>query len=105
MELPILLLFGAAVLVVLATSLFKQVEWPHKAKAVIATVISVAAAAIATLVTGDFNMESLWEASLAMFGLSQAFYHLIFTGTTPEEKLSAVGSGHNTTPTTTEHHY
>lgn len=92
MDLPIWVIFVAALLVVGATSLFKQIEWPQKTKAVVATVISVIAAGVATLVTGDFTGENLWEASLAMFGVSQAFYQLIFRGTKPEEKLALAGN-------------
>ena len=78
--------------VVLVTSLFKQVEWSHKIKALIATVLSVVAAAVATWTTGNFEIGNLWEASLGMFALSQAFYHLIFNGTKPEAQLAEVGS-------------
>lgn len=92
MELPILALFAVAVVVVLVTSLVKQVEWSHRVKALMATVISVVAAAAATWAGGVFDPANLLEASIALFGMSQAFYHLIFHGTVPEDKLGAVGN-------------
>lgn len=91
MEVPILVLFIVAVVVVLVTSLFKQVEWNHRVKAVLATVVSVVAAAVSTWATDSFTGENLLEASLVLYGLSQAFYHLIFKGTTPESSLAHVG--------------
>lgn len=96
MDLPIWVLFGAAVLVVLATSLFKHVDWGQKVKAIVATVVAVVAAGIATWAAGDFNAQSLWEASLAMFGLSQGFYQLIFKGTKPEDALARTGTSRST---------
>lgn len=97
MEVPVLVLFGVAVVVVLLTSLFKQVEWDHRVKAGLATVVSVVAAAVATLATGDFSGENLLEASLVLYGISQAFYQLIFKGTTPDNAL--VDVGHSETKT------
>lgn len=92
MEVPFVILFGVAVLVVLLTSLVKQVEWNHRAKALVATVVSVVAAAAATLATGVFDATNLLQASVALFGLSQAFYHLILFGTPVDAKLEAVGN-------------
>lgn len=92
MELGVAVLFGLAVLVVLATSLFKHVEWSHRTKALLATVLSVVAAAAATAAAGVFDPANLVEASVALYGVSQAFYHLIFHGTVAEDRLEAVGS-------------
>lgn len=92
-EVPLVVLFGTAVVVVLLTSLVKQAEWANRTSALVATVVSVVAAGVATLASGQFNGENLLEASVVLYGLSQGFYQLIFKNTAPAEKLEAVGSG------------
>ena len=76
-----LVLFVAAVVVVLTTSLFKNVEWSVKVKTAVATVLSVVAAAVGIWVTGDFDASSLPAGVLQVFGLAQLFYNFLLKGT------------------------
>jgi hypothetical protein len=84
-----------ALVVVALTSLFKNVggEWPHRYKALLATVVSVVAAGVVTVSTGGLDGADLFPLSLQVYGAAQLFYHLIFHGTAPERALANVGSG------------
>lgn len=95
-EVPLVVLFGVAVVVVLLTSVIKQVSWSDRTSAIVATVVSVVAAAVATLAAGEFNGENLLEASIVLYGLSQGFYQVIFKNTTPNAKLESVGTSRST---------
>lgn len=94
MEQPVLaaglslwLVIGAAVAVNLLTSLVKNVTWSSRTKNLIAAVLSVVAAGVATVTAGDFEAKPLFELTIYIYGLAQGFYSLILKGTTVNDKL------------------
>lgn len=70
-----------AVLVVLATSLLKNVEWSDKAKNLIATVLSVVGGVATVFATGGFvNATDVLTISGLVYAASQLIYTFIFKG-------------------------
>lgn len=81
-----------AVLVVLATSLFKNVEMSDKAKNLIATVLSVIGGVVTVLGTNDwsfdgFNGGDVLGTVLIVYGAAQLIYNFILKGTQVDAKL------------------
>lgn len=83
---------GVAVLVVLATSLFKKLEWTSKTKHVVASVLAVVGGTLTVVVGGNVDVENVFTTVLAVHGASQAIYAFLFKGSTVEAKLAQVGS-------------
>lgn len=82
----------AAVLVVLATSIFKNVNWSDKVKNLVATVLSVVAAVIGLLGGNGWDVSAfggadVLETALLVYGASQLIYKFIFNGTRFNEVL------------------
>lgn len=86
-ELNVLIVFGIAVVVTFVTSLLKNVTWTDKVKNLLATGLSIVAAAIAAWTAGDFEGQTLFELSVYIYGLAQGFYSLLLKGTVINEKL------------------
>jgi len=89
------LIIASVVLVVLLTSLIKNVNWSFKGKAAVATVLSVLAAILALFMTGGwaaFTSVALFQTFTAVYGSSQLIYQFIMKGTVVEEKLSLSGN-------------
>lgn len=89
------LIVASVVLVVLLTSLIKNVEWNFKSKAAVATVLSVLTAVLALFLTGGwaaFTSVALFQTFTAVYGSSQLTYQFIMKGTTVEEKLALSGN-------------
>lgn len=87
-----------AVLVVLATSLLKNVEWSDKAKNLIATVLSVVGGVATVFATGGFvNATDVLTISGLVYAASQLIYTFIFKGFALNSTLEKVnifgGSG------------
>ncbi len=90
-----LLILGFAVAVVLATSLFKQMQWSARTKNLIATVLSVLAGGITVYLTGGvaaLTTVDLLQTITIIYGGSQAVYNFMLRGTAVEDKIAAVGS-------------
>lgn len=90
------LVFGVAVLVVLATSLFKNVTMSDRVKNAIAVVLSVIAGVIVDLSThgfdfGTYAYQDVLGTVLVIYGSAQAIYQFILKGTEADAKLEAVG--------------
>lgn len=85
--LSVWVVLGAALAVNVLTSLIKNVNWTARAKNLVATVLSIVAAAAATIVAGDFEAKPLFELSVYIYGLAQAFYALILKGTVINHNL------------------
>ena len=78
--------FVTIVLVVLATSLFKNVEMSDKFKNLIATVLSVVGAVVMQLTTGGFDFSQyeavdVFGTVLTVYGGAQLLYNFILKGT------------------------
>lgn len=92
------IVFVTAVLVVLATSLFKNVEMSDRVKNTIAVVLSVIAGVIVDLSThgfdfGSYAYQDVLGTVLVIYGSAQAIYQFVLKGTEVDAKLEAVGSG------------
>jgi hypothetical protein len=88
-----LIVLVVAVLVVLATSLLKNVAWSHKTKVLLATVLSVVGAAVAFLVQNGWSVAVLasldpFAVALSVYGLANLFYNFILKGTEVEATLA-----------------
>lgn len=84
--------FVTIVLVVLATSLFKNVDMSDKAKNLIATVLSVVGAVVMQLTTGGFDFSQyeavdVFGTVLTVYGGAQLLYNFILKGTQFDAKL------------------
>lgn len=80
-----------AVAVVLLTSLIKNVGWDGKKKNLVATVLSVAGAAVFVLVGPDRSLNDagdFFALATSAYGSSQLLYNFILRGTSVEEKLA-----------------
>ena len=87
-----LIVFGVAVLVVLATSLFKNVDMSSKVKNVIATVLSVVGGVVTVLGTNgwdfnSFNAGDVLGTVLIVYGAAQLLYQFILKGTRVDATL------------------
>lgn len=79
----------AAVLVVLGTSILKNVDWSDKVKNTIAVVLSVVAGVASVWATGGFiGVTDVLEVATLVYGVAQAIYIFIFKGTGFNEVLS-----------------
>lgn len=87
-----LIVFGVAVLVVLGTSLIKNVNMSDKVKNLIATVLSVVGGVVTVLGTHNWDFNA-FEAGdvlgtvLIVYGAAQLIYQFILKGTSVEAKL------------------
>lgn len=89
------LIVASVVLVVLLTSLIKNVEWNFKGKAAVATVLSVLTAVLALFMTGGlaaFTAVALFQTFTTVYASSQLVYQFIMKGTVVEEKLALSGN-------------
>lgn len=90
-----LIVFGVALLVVLATSLFKNVDMSSRAKNVIATVLSIIGGGLTVVGTNGWDFSG-FEAGdvlgtvLIVYGAAQAIYQFILKGTETDAKLEEV---------------
>ena len=87
-----LIVLIVAVLVVLATSLFKNVNMSDKVKNLIATVLSVVGGVVTVLGTNGwdftgFDGGDVLGTVLIVYGASQLIYNFILKGTQVEAKL------------------
>ena len=87
--------FVTIVLVVLATSLFKNVDMGDKTKNLIATVLSVIGAVVMQLTTGGFDFSQyeavdVFGTVLTVYGGAQLLYNFILKGTQVDAKLEDV---------------
>lgn len=95
-----IIVFAVAILVVLATSLIKNVNMSDKAKNLIATVLSVIGGSLTVVGTNGwdftgFDGGDVLGTVLIVYGAAQAIYQFILKNTSVEEKLeeiSVVGS-------------
>ena len=83
------------VLIVLATSLFKNVDMSDKVKNAIATVLSVIGAVVMQLTTGAFDFSNyevvdVFGTVLTVYGGAQLLYNFILKGTQFDAKLEDV---------------
>lgn len=81
-----------SVLVVVLTSLFKNVDWSSKAKVAVATVLSVLGGVV-TAVQGAgswdlFASNGILASSGLVFGASQLIFKLVTEGTAVENTLA-----------------
>jgi len=97
-----LIVLGVAVLVVLATSLFKNVDMSSRAKNVIATVLSVVGGVLTVVGTNGWDFSGFSGGDvlgtvLIVYGAAQAIYQFILKGTqvdaSLEEKKVLPGGG------------
>ena len=84
--------FVTIVAVVLATSLFKNVDMSYKAKNLVATVLSVVGAVVMQLTTGGFDFSKyeavdVFGTVLTVYGGAQLLYNFILKGTQLDAKL------------------
>jgi hypothetical protein len=89
------IVFGSVLLVVLATSLIKNVKMSDRVKNLIAVVLSTVAGVIIDLQThgfdfGSYAAQDVLGTVLVIYGASQAVYNFILKGTTVEAKLEQV---------------
>jgi len=80
-----------AIVVVLLTSLVKNVDWSPKAKNLVATVVSVAGSALFVLASPDRSLNDAGDflaLSSSAYGASQLLYQFILRGTSVEQKLA-----------------
>ena len=87
-----LVVFGVAVLVVLATSLFKNVDMSSKVKNVIATVLSVVGGVVTVLGTNGWDVSAFTAgdvlgSALLVYGAAQLIYQFILKGTQVDAQL------------------
>lgn len=95
-----IVVFVVAVVVVLATSLFKNVDMSDKVKNVIATILSVIGGVVTTLGTNgwdfaQFEAGDVLGTVLIVYGAAQLIYHFILKGTAVEAKLAETGNAHD----------
>lgn len=84
-----ILVIVAAVLVVLGTSLLKNVDWPDKTKHFIAVALSLVAGVVGLWATGQLDGATDVAAVVTLiYGAAQAFYGFIFKGTVLDSFLS-----------------
>lgn len=88
-----LVIFVVAVLVVLATSLFKTVDMSDKAKNLIAVVLSAVGGGLTALGTNGWDFSGFGAGDvlgtvLIVYGAAEAIYNFILKGTRPEAVLA-----------------
>lgn len=76
------------VVVVAASSLLKNVEWPAKVKVALATVLSVLGGAGSAALAGSFTGTNVTTSIAVVFAASQLLYKFILEGTPVEAKLA-----------------
>lgn len=79
-----ILIIVAGLSVVLLTSLIKNVQWDHRAKNLVATILSIIAAALLFVTGVDFTAVTsldLLGLITSVYGTSQLIYNFILTGT------------------------
>ena len=88
----------AAVAVVLLTSFIKNVGWDSKTKHIIATGLSVTAAALVSWQQGVLESpDDFVQAAFSVYGLSQLIYNFVLSGTTLNERLEGASLGRKRT--------
>jgi hypothetical protein len=90
-----IVVFGVAVLVVLATSLIKNVTMSNRTKTLIATVLSVVGGVITVLGTHSWDLSSfsgadVSQTALLVFGAAQLIYQFILKNTSADAVLEDV---------------
>ena len=92
-----LVVFVLAVVVVLATSLFKTINLSSKVKALIAVVLSVVAGSVTVWVSqgGDFTTTNVVQSVALVYAASQVMYDFIFKGTKIDNVLTSIGGSEN----------
>lgn len=93
-----ILVFAFAVVVVLATSLFKNVDMSSRTKNLIAAVLSVVGGAVAAGIQSEWDFASygttdLLETVLLVYGAAQAMYQFLLKDTRADAVLEAAGTG------------
>lgn len=82
----------SSVLVVVLTSLFKNVDWSSKAKVLVAAVLSILGGAVTVIQgAGSWNIfasNGVLAASGLVFGASQLIFKLVTEGTKLENTLA-----------------
>jgi hypothetical protein len=79
----------AAVLVVLGTSILKNVDWSDKVKNTVAVALSVVAGVASVWATGGFvDVTDVLEVATLVYGVAQAIYIFMFKGTGFNDILS-----------------
>lgn len=91
-----LIVFVVAVVVVLATSLLKTVNMTEKAKAAVATVLSVIGGALTVVGTNGWDFSGfdggdVLGTVLLVYGAAQLIYNFILKGTQVDAKLEQTG--------------
>lgn len=86
---------GVAVVVVLLTSVLKNVEWSSRVTNLIAAVLSVVGAVVTVLAANGWSVDSftdgnVLEIALIVYGGSQLIYNFILKGTAVSEALDNV---------------
>ena len=86
-----LAVFGLAVLVVLATSLLKNPWFSEKTKVLIATVLSVAVAAVAAWfgLGGVVNPANVFVLASSIYGTANIVYKFVFEGGRVDDALES----------------
>jgi hypothetical protein len=94
-----LVVFVLAVVVVLATSLFKTVDLSTKVKSLIAIVLSVVAGSVTVWVSqgGDFSTANVVQSVALVYAASQVMYDFIFKGTKIDNVLTSIGGSTDAT--------
>lgn len=92
-----IVIFACIVLVVLGTSLFKNVQMSDKVKNAIAVVLSTIAGILTDLAGRNFDFGSyaasdIFGTALIIYGASQLVYNFIMKGTTLDARLESVNS-------------
>jgi len=87
-----LIVLVVAVAVVLATSLFKNVDMSDKVKNLIATILSVVGGVVTVLGTNDWSFSGfdggdVLGTVLIVYGAAQLIYNFILKGTQVDAKL------------------
>lgn len=82
-------LFGLAMVTVLLTSLFKNVEFSSNIKNLIAVVVSTVGSAVTLWATkgGDFHGANLLELAISAYGGSQLIYNFIINSNSVGKKV------------------
>lgn len=80
------IVFGVALVVVLATAVFRNVEWSTKTVQLIAAILAAIGGGVTVLATNDWSFDSfagadVVELSLVVYGASQLLYSFILKGT------------------------
>ena len=83
------LVLGSGFVITLLTSLFKQPFMSSKVKNIIAIVVSVLAATLTAVLTGDVNTTTdILVVVTSMYGTSQIFYKFLMQGGSLDTRLT-----------------